>query len=190
MENVVLYGIKNVHIAKLTETDGVITYAKPFAVPGAVGFAPDPKGEQVIFYADGKIYFRKTSNQGYEGDLVVAMTPEQFLIEILGRIKDKNGAVIENADDKEARFALMFEGDGDAKARRFVYWDCTASRPSKEHKTTEENIEVETDSLPITIAPRSTDNAVGAYLELNEDNEAVYNSFFEKVYEKDAVAGV
>lgn len=188
--NKVLYGIKNVHVAKLTETDGVITYGTPFAVPGATGFAPDPQGEKYIFYADNKIYFRKTSNQGYEGDLVIAMTPEQFLTEILGRIKDNNGAVIENADDQDSRFALMFEADGDEKNRRFVYWDCTASRPSREHNTTEESVEAGTESLPITIAPRSTDNAVGCYLEPTEENQAIYNAFFTKVYEKNATASV
>ena len=186
--NKVLYGIKNVHIAKLKEQDGEITYENPIAMPGATGFSPDPQGEESIFYADNKIYFRQNSNQGYQGDLVLAITPDEFLTTILGRTKDKNGAIIENADDKQARFALMFEGDGDEKARRFVYWDCSASRPSREHNTKEENIEVGTDSLTITIAPRSTDSAIGAYLEKNEENEAVYNTFFTKVYEKDAEA--
>lgn len=190
MENKVLYGIKNVHIAKLIESEGNITYDKPFAVPGATGFSPDPQGEESVFYADNKIYFRKSSNQGYRGDLIIAMTPEEFLTKILGRIKDKNGAIIENSDDKQSRFAFMFEADGDEKARRFVYWDCSASRPSREHNTKQETIEPGTESLPITIAPRSTDNAIGAYLEKTEENQAVYNSFFEKVYEKDAEASV
>lgn len=190
MENKVLYGIKNVHIAKLTEQDGQITYGVPFAVPGAKGFSPDPQGEESLFYADNKIYFRKSSNQGYQGDLVIAMTPEQFLTEILGRVKDTNGAIIENADDKQSRFALMFEGDGDKRARRFVYWDCSASRPSREHNTKEENIEPGTDTLPITIAPRSTDNAIGCYLEETDENKSIYGAFFEKVYEKDATASV
>ena len=190
MENKVLYGIKNVHIAKLTETDGSITYDKPFPMPGARGFSPDPQGEESLYYADNKIYFRKSSNQGYQGDLVIAMTPEEFLTKILGRIKDKNGAIIENADDKQSRFALMFEGEGDERARRFVYWDCSASRPSREHNTKEESIEPGEDTLPITIAPRSTDNAIGTYLEKTEENQEFYDSFFEKVYEKDAEASV
>lgn len=188
--NKVLYGIKNVHIARLTEKDGAVTYGEPFAVPGATGFAPDPQGEESKFYADNVIYFRTSSNQGYQGDLVVAVLPEQFLTEIMGRTKDTNGAIIENANDKQSRFALMFEADGDEKNRRFVYWDCTASRPSREHNTKQESVEPGTDSLPITVAPRSTDNAVGIYLEPTEENKTIYDSFFEKVYEKDATASV
>lgn len=188
--NKVLYGIKNVHIARLTEKDGAVTYGEPFAVPGATGFAPDPQGEESKFYADNVIYFRTSSNQGYQGDLVVAVLPEQFLTEIMGRTKDTNGAIIENANDKQSRFALMFEADGDEKNRRFVYWDCTASRPSREHNTKQESVEPGTDSLPITVAPRSTDNAIGTYLEQTEENKTIYDSFFEKVYEKDATASV
>lgn len=182
--NKVLYGIKNVHIAKLTEKDGTITYGKPFAVPGATGFAPDPQGEENIFYADNIIYFRTNSNQGYKGDLVVAMLPEQFLIDIMGRTKDANGAVIENANDKQSRFALMFEADGDEKNRRYVYWDCTASRPSREHNTKQESIEPGTETLPVTVAPRSTNSDIGTYLEPTEENQEAYNNFFEEVYEK------
>ena len=182
--NKVLFGIKNVHVARLIEEDGNITYETPFAVPGATGFTPDPQGEESLFYADNKIYYRNTSNQGYNGDLAVALLPEKFLIDIMGRTKDANGAVIENADDKQSRFALIFEADGDEKNRRFVYWDCTAARSTREHKTKEQNNDPSTESLPITIAPRSTDSAVGAYLEKSTENVEAYDNFFNSVYEK------
>ena len=189
-KNKVLYGIKNVYIAKLKEEDGAISYETPFAMPGATGFSPEPQGETTPFYADNIVYFIANSNQGYEGDLVLAITPEEFLTQILGQTKDKNGALIENANDKQARFALMFEADGDEKARRFVYWDCTASRPSRENNTKEESIEVGTETLTITIKPRSSDNAVKACIEPNDTNTEDYNKFFEKVYEKDASEAV
>lgn len=179
----VLYGIRKVYVAKLTETDGVITYGTPFAVEGATGFSPEPQGESSIFYADNKIYFRKDQNNGYQGDLVLAVTPETFLTQILGRTKDSNDVVVETAEDTSSRFALLFEAEGDPKNRRFVYWDCTAARPSREFSTTEDSIEVGTESLTITIAPRSTDNAVGGYVELTDDNASTYNGWFSEVYE-------
>lgn len=189
-KNKVLYGIEQCYAAKITETDGEITYGTPFPVPGAVGLNFDPEGEETVFYADNVKFFIASSNQGYSGDLEIATTPEEFLTQILGRVKDTNGAIFENADDKTARFAFMFQGQGDAKNRRWVFFDCTASRPSRENNTKEESIEVGTETMTITMSPRSTDKAVMAYIEPNDTNEDVYNSFFTKVYEKDAVAGV
>ena len=188
--NKVLYGIEQCYVAKITETEEGITYGTPFPMPGAVGLNFDPEGEETPFYADNVKYFIANSNQGYSGDLEIAMTPEQFLKEILGRTVDTNGAIFENADDKTARFALMFQGQGDSKNRRWVFLDCTATRPSRENNTKEESIEVGTETMTITMSPRSTDKAVMAYIEPNDTNEKVYNSFFTKVYEKNAVAGV
>lgn len=181
----VLYGIKNVHVAKLTEaSDGTITYGTPFAVDGAVGFSPEPQGESSVFYADDKIYFRKDLNNGYEGDLELAVTPQEFLTQILGRTTDTNGAVFEGNTDTMSRFALMFEAEGDPLNRRFCYYDCTASRPTREHATTEDTIEVGTETMTITIAPRSSDGVVGCYMEKSDTNTTAYNGFFTAVYEK------
>ena len=188
--NKVLYGIEKCYIAKITETEGEITYETPFAMPGVVGLNFDPEGEESPFYADNIKYFIANSNQGYSGDLELAVTPEEFLTEILGREKDTNGAIFENADDKTARFALMFQGQGDQKNRRWIFFDCTASRPSRENSTKEESVEVGTETITITMSPRSTDKAVMAYIEPNETNQNVYDTFFKKVYEKNAVAGV
>ena len=188
--NKVLYGIEQCYVAKITETDGAITYGTPFSMPGAVGLNFDPEGEETPFYADNVKYFIANSNQGYTGDLEIAMTPEQFLKEILGRTADTNGAIFENADDKTARFALMFQGQGDQKHRRWVFFDCTATRPSREHNTKPASLAVATATITITMPPPSTDKAVMAYIEPNETNQDVYNAFFSKVYEKDAQAGV
>ena len=189
-KNKVKFGLSNVHIAKITETEGEITYGTPFAMPGAVGLNADPEGDTTTFYADNMKYYIATSNQGYAGDLELAITPEQFLTEILGQTKDKNGALFENADDTVARFALMGEIEGDVKKRRFVYFDCTATRPSSENKTKEESTDPQTDSISITMSPRSTDRAIKAVIEPDESNKAVYDTLFKKVYVKDATAEV
>lgn len=189
-KNKILYGIEKCYAALLTETDGVITYGEPFAVRGARGLNMDPQGELTKIYADNIVYFKANSNQGYEGDLVLLITPEEFLTQILGQTKDTNGAVFENADDKIARFALMFEGKGDEKARRWVFYDCTATRPSRENNTQEESVEAGEDTMTITMSPRTSDKMVKAYIEPSEENQDVYDTFFTKVYEKNAVAGV
>lgn len=189
-DNKVKFGLSNVHIAKITETDGVITYGTPFAMPGARSLTADPEGETTPFYADNIKYYIATSNQGYTGDLEIAMLVKEFFTQILGQKEDTNGAIFESADDVNARFALMGEIDGDVKKRRFVYFDCTATRPSAEMNTVEESKEPQTDAISITMSPRSTDKAIKAVIEPNETNQAVYDTFFKKVYEKNATGSV
>ena len=189
-KNKVKFGLSNVYIAKITETEDGITYGTPFAMPGAVGLNSDPEGDTTPFYADNIKYYIATSNQGYTGDLEIAITPEEFLTQILGQAKDKNGALIESSDDITARFALMGEIEGDVKKRRFVYFDCTATRPSAEMNTNEDSKEPQTDTISITMSPRSTDKAIKAVIEPSETNKAVYDTFFKKVYERDATGEV
>ena len=73
MGNKVKYNLKNVHAAKLTETvvEGVrtYTYATPRAIHGAVSLSLDMEGETTPFYADGIVYFRSTTNNGYSETL-------------------------------------------------------------------------------------------------------------------------
>lgn len=188
--NKVKFGLSNVHIAKITETDGEITYGTPIAMPGAVSLTAEPEGDTTPFYADNIQYFVAVANNGYTGDLEIAMTPKEFLTQILGQDEDTNGALFESSDDINARFALMGEIEGDAKKRRFIYYDCTAARPSAEMNTIEDTKEPQTDTISITMAARSTDHVIKAVIEPNDTNQDVYDTFFTKVYEKDATAGV
>lgn len=188
--NKVKFGLSNVHIAKITETDGEISYGTPFAMPGAVSLTAEPEGDTTPFYADNIQYYVAVANNGYTGDLEIAMTPKEFLTQILGQSEDTNGALFESSDDINARFALMGEIEGDAKKRRFIYYDCTAARPSAEMNTIEDTKEPQTDTISITMAARSSDHIIKAVIEPNETNQDVYDTFFTKVYEKNATAGV
>ena len=90
MSNKVKYNLKNVHAAKLTETvtEGLTSYsyATPQAIPGAVSITLDAEGDSSPFYADGIVYFRSYANNGYSGDLEIALIPEWFRTEITGSI--------------------------------------------------------------------------------------------------------
>jgi len=185
--NKILFGIKNVHVAKLTEINGVISYGTPFPVRGAVGLGMDPEsGEAVKFHADNIVFYKAPeSNQGYKGDLELAITPLEFLKQILGRIEDTNGVLFESADDVNSRFALLFQAEGDENNRRFCFYDCTATRPSRENNTKEETISPGTEKLSISMDPRSTDRVVMSSVENTDDTSEIYENWFSSVYEKD-----
>ena len=160
MKNKVKFNLKNVHAAKLTETvtDGVtsFSYSTPKAIPGAVSISLDAEGESSPFYADGIVYFRSVTNNGYSGDLEMALVPEWFRTEILQEALDGKGVLIEKSDNKESvKFALLFEFDGDVNCIRHVLYNCTSSRPSIESETKEDTIEPGTETLSITADPRA-----------------------------------
>ena len=186
MGNKVKYNLKNVHAAKLTETtdDGgapLFAYATPQAIPGAVSISLDAEGESSPFYADGIVYFRSVTNNGYSGDLEIALIPEWFRTEILQEKKDDKGVLIEKSDVAESvKFALLFEFDGDVNAIRHVLYNCSASRPSIESETKEDTIEPCTETLSLTADPRS-DGMVKARTGDTTD-QTTYDNWYKTVY--------
>lgn len=156
MGNKVKYNLKNVYAAKLKkDAGGSFNYDTPKPIPGAVSISLDAEGESSPFYADGIVYFRSTANNGYSGDLEMALIPEWFRTEILKEKLDKNGVLVEKATTGETeKFALLFEFDGDVKAIRHVLYNCSASRPSIASETKEDTIEPGTETLSLTADPR------------------------------------
>ena len=185
MSNKVKYNLKNVHAAKLTtevvEGVTVYTYATPQAIPGAVSLSLDAEGDSSPFYADGIVYFRSYANNGYSGDLEIALIPEWFRTEILKEALDANGVLVEKSDNSEnVKFALLFEFDGDERAIRHVLYNCAASRPSIESKTKEESIEPGTETLNLTADPRA-DGLVKSRTGDTTSAET-YSGWYESVY--------
>ena len=83
--NKIKYGIKNVYYAVATiAADGSATYATPKPLKGAVSLSMDPQGDSTPFYADNIVYYTSVANNGYEGDLELALIPDEFLVDILG----------------------------------------------------------------------------------------------------------
>ena len=155
-KNKVKYNLKNVHAAILTKGEsGTYSYGTPQAIPGAVSISLEAEGENTPFYADGIVYFRSTTNNGYSGDLEIALIPEWFRTQILRETLDSNGVLVETSSGAASvKFALLFEFDGDVNAIRHVLYCCTASRPSIESETKEDTIEPGTETLSLTADPR------------------------------------
>ena len=129
--NKVRYGLKNVYVAPLTETDaGIISFGTPRHVPGAVNLSLPPVGETTPFYADDIEYFTSMTNNGYEGNIEFALVPDWFKEKYLGEIVDENFVYTERAGVQPSRFAMMFEFDGDKRKVRHVLYNCKANRPN------------------------------------------------------------
>ena len=186
MANRVKYGLKSVYYAVCTvdATTNVATYGTPKPWPGAVSLSLDAEGGTTKFRADNIDYWVGQSNNGYSGDFESALIPDSFRKDILGEIQDANGALVEDAAAKTVYFALMFQFEGDDKNTRHVMYKCSATRPSVTGKTTEDEIEPQTETLTLTAV--SIHNA-----SLNKDlvkarcaeTDTPYSSWFSAVYQ-------
>ena len=180
-KNKVKYNLKNAHYAMLTvDEEGTVSYASPVALPGAVSISLDANGEPENFYADGAAYYVINNNMGYDGDLELAMIPEDFRVSALNETLDDKKVLIENANTELNPFALLFEFDGDVKHIRHVLYNCSASRPGIEGKTNEENREVQTETLSIKATPLAS-GVVKAKTGDSTD-AAVYADWYKAVY--------
>ena len=81
-------------------------YGKPIPIPGAVSVSFEAKGELSPFYADGIVYYVASSNGGYEGELEMALIPDQFRMDVLGEEKDSNNVLVENTNAQTKSFAI------------------------------------------------------------------------------------
>lgn len=151
-ENKVKYGLKNVYyaVATIDASTHAATYSTPVAFPGAVSLSLDPEGELTPFRADNVDYWVGNSNNGYSGDLEMALITDSFRKDVLGYTDDDNGVLVENKDVEAVHFALMFQFEGDQKATKHVLYNCTSTRPSAAGETTTETIEPQTETVTIT----------------------------------------
>ena len=163
------YGLKNVHYSVITEAGGVVHYATPEPIPGAVNISLSPAGEKVEFYADDLLYFGTNTNQGYEGTLEIARIPDSFREDVMLEELDANGAYIENSSATPKNFALLFEFNGDVKATRHVLYKVNDARHDVAGSTKTKNIEPQTETLNICCVPATDTYYVKASLPASSD---------------------
>lgn len=184
-KNKVRFGFKNVYIAFLdSESETQPAWKTPIKIPGAVSFSAKPEGESNPFYADDGEYFRFTANNGYAGDLGLALLPDDVKQELYSWKTDDNGTLIEDADGMCKPFALMGEVSGDVRNRRFVFYNVQAERPDDSLKTKEKGIDPQTETIPIKVSPIEIGeiNIVKGTMELNDTNKDKFDTFFNSVY--------
>lgn len=184
--NKVKFGLKNCHyaLATLDSETGTVTFGTPVAIPGAVNLSLDPEGDTEPFYADDMVYYTTVANNGYSGDLEIALIPDSFRKDVLKETEDTNGVLVEDATVEPEHFALLFEFSGDKKKIRHCMYYCTAARPTIEGSTTEDSKEVQTESLELTSTPLPN-GLVKVKTGANTD-DTVYNNRYKSVYQTPA----
>lgn len=186
MANSVKFGLSKAYYAVYNEAEG--TYGTPVAMPGAKSMSISAEGDESSFYADNIVYYSTNTNAGYSGDFELAEAPESVYVDLLGQVKDANGVLLESTDDKQVTFALLYEVEGNVKNQRFVFYNCTLSRPDTEANTTEDTTEPDTDTLKVRMVSREVDygtgkkNVVKGSVTDAEATKTIYDKWYDAVY--------
>ena len=133
--NKVKFGLKNVHYALLTVSeDGAVSFSTPVPIPGAVSMSLSPQGETETFYADDIAYYVSTANNGYQGDLEIALLPDSFRTDVLREVEDETDHVlVEKSTAEPQPFALLYQFTGDQQASLRVLYNCAAALRGQLH---------------------------------------------------------
>lgn len=181
----VRFGLKNTHYSIITEITNVTTgavissYGPTQPWKGSVSIVVDPQGEDTIFYADDGDYFLLNNNNGYSGDFVSALVPEDVYTEVYGQTKDANGVITESKYDVKKYIAFMFESMLDNSGRRYILYRCSLTRNSIASNTKGENVEVQTESVTITATPRPDDGKIRSFVDKGQPG---YDGWYQSVY--------
>lgn len=180
--NIVTFGLKNVHYAKATlGSDGTWAFATPAPLVGAQEFSSDIIGGSTAVYADDQVVANLNQNAGRTISLKLTEVPDEFKTDILGYKKMENGNIVEVANAPVVTFALGLEFQGDIKARRSWFYLCTVTPISEASKSKTDSVEANGITLNITARPIATNKD---YLIIHVDaskGDSNYDTFFSAV---------
>lgn len=185
-DNKVHYDLTNVHVAALTIDleAGTVSFGEPKRLYGAISMDLAAQGEVIKLRADGMDYYVTYGNNGYSGDLNLAMVPDWFKQEYLGNtLSEKDKVLVENAQAEHKPFAMLFEFLGDKAHRRHVLYSCTANRPNIKGENKENQKEADTETLAMTSSPLPDGNVKASTTA--ETPQSVYDNWNKKVWIKD-----
>lgn len=150
------YDVKNCHYCPgVLNEDGSVTYGEAVKeIYGLVSMEMSAEGETSKIRADGCDYIVLVSNNGYNGTLNFVKVSDEFKIDCLAeKVDEKTGIQYEDADANPVPFALMGEFKGDAEGIRWIYYNCTASRPKQAGNNKSNQKEPDMEELSVTASP-------------------------------------
>lgn len=152
MANKVVFGVSNLHFGEYTvATNGTVTLGTPFHVPGTVNISIEPDSEENKFYADNTVYWSSYSDNGLTGEIENAFFPDDFKTRFMNYKSLSNGGIAQIKGQQNKPVYIAFQAEGDAEARRGIFYNVTLGQITREYSTTEDTTEPATATLPFTV---------------------------------------
>lgn len=179
----VKFGLKNVHYAILTEGTSP-SWGTPVKVAGAVSLSLSQEGGRNTFYADNTSYYVAYTDNGYSGDLEMAMIPDSMLADVWGMAKDANGVVVESNSAEPKPFALLFQIENDEADTKYVMYRCFGDRPAINSATIEDTKTPQTASISLSAVPVINGSLDGRVMAKTTDttSTSIASAWFSTVY--------
>ena len=175
-KNKVEFGTSNFHMGLYTiDTNGKAKLEAPIHVPGMRALSLEAESEESKFFADDVVYYSDFTDNGFKGDLYMALFPDEFKLKFLNfaELTDGGIAQVKGMPAKNVYFA--FEGKGDKERRRHIFFNASLGAIKREHKTIEEGKEIEEESIAITVVG---DNGSGIMKISYSEGDAGYEKVF------------
>lgn len=176
MANKVVFGLENVHVCTYTVgANGTVTLGTPFHVAGAVNMSLEPESDENTFYADNVKYYVSYSDNGFTGELEMAMFPDDFKTQFLNYQALTGGGLVQVKGEPNKDVCIIFESKGDAEHRRGILYNVALGAITREYATTTENIEPQTATLSFTV---NGDNGTGIVKAEYPPTASAYDTLF------------
>lgn len=176
MANKVRFGLENVHFCTYTVgTDGTVTLGTPYHLQGAVSMNLDPSVETSEFYADNVRYWTGANDNGYEGELEMALFTDEFKTQFLNYVTLTGGGIAQVKGQPNKDVCIIFEGKGDAEKTRGILYNVSLGQISRTHETTTETTEPQTATLSFVV---SGDNKTGIVMAEYGEEDTAYATLF------------
>lgn len=177
MANKVVFGVSQLHFGEYNvATDGTVTLGTPYALPGTVNISIEPNdSEENKFYADNIVYWSKYSDNGLTGEIENAFFPDDFKTRFMNYVSLSNGGIAQIKGQPNKTVYFMFQSEGDAEARRGIFYNVSLGQLTREYATVEDSVEPGTATLPFTV---NGDNKTGVTRAAFTEGASAYSTMF------------
>lgn len=178
-------GLKDIHVAKLTEeADGTVTYDTPRKIAGAIEATITPNTSRATLYADDQAAENAQSLGVTEVSFGVGYLDLDDYAFLLGKEVNADGAIIESADDKPPYVAFGFRSersDGSYEYTWLLKGDFAV--PEESYTTKNDSIEFQTQTITGQFVMREDRKWRSRIVEGEAADETVIDGWFDEVYD-------
>lgn len=177
-------GLKHIHVAKLTEENGVISYDTPRKIAHAITANITPNSEQVTLYGDDMAVESDEALADIDVEIGVTDLSAADYAYLLGGKVDSQGGVTDTVNNVSPYVALGFEVTMSGGGKRmYWYYKGKFQIPTSEHTTKQGSIEYQTPTVAAKFIPR-TDGKWRYRLDSIPANKATVDAWYTAVQEE------